>query len=75
MFLSKKLLLLLLKLRESRDGRHLRHSPSGQQLVADSGELGSGGRAGRTSNLDQEGAMPMKKAGLLHCSGAVSGPK
>lgn len=75
MFLSKKLLLLLLKLRESRDGRHLRHSPSGTAAGGRLWRAGEQGRAGRTSNLDQEGAMPMKKAGLLHCSGAVSGPK
>lgn len=55
MFLSKKLLSLLLKLRESSDGRHLRHSPSGQQLVADSGELGSrGGPGGPATSTRKE---------------------
>lgn len=43
MFLSKKLLLLLLKLRESRDGRHLRHSPSG---TAAGGRLWRAGERG-----------------------------
>lgn len=64
MFLSKKLLLFLLKLRENRDGRHLRHSTSGTADSAGLGEQGTGGEdqqpppgrsnayeGGRTSSL------------------------